>query len=151
MFSDFVKERDWSAWHPAAIPLAPKGTWNLDGLKLLLTEPLLSYNLDPSLINSQDLICVKTNYKPSLNSKKIYPQAAKEHFEFTEKQRKAANMAVQPKDLPDFIKQVILYFLCLLKKLDKAQFSLQFSEQLKTGKRARKTQYARLDADLIHG
>ena len=150
MFSDFVKERDWSVWQPAAIPLAPMGTWNLDALTALLPEPLLSYNLDSSLINSQDFICVKTKYKPSLNSKKIYPQGANARFEFTEKQRKAANMAVQPQDLQDFIKQVILYLLCVL-KLDKPPFSLQFSEQLKTGKRARRTQYTRLDANLIHG
>jgi hypothetical protein len=143
-----VKERDWSAWQPAAVPLAPTGTWNLDALMALLPEPLLSYNLDSSLINSQDLICFKTKYKPSLNSKKIYPQEANARFDFTEKQRKAAHKAMQPKDLQDFIKRVILFFFAC-SKLDKV--SLQFSEQLKTGKRSRRTQYTRLDANLIHG
>ena len=109
-----MKERDWVAWQLAAIPLAPKGTWNLDTLKTLLPEPFLSYNLNSSLISSQDLICIKTNYKPSLNLKKIYPKEAQARFEFTEKQRKAANMAMQPKDLQDFIKQVVLYFLFAL-------------------------------------
>lgn len=107
-----MKERDWGAWQLAAIPLAPKGTWNLDILKTLLPEPFLSYNLNSSLI---DLICIKTNYKPSLNSKKIYPKEAQARFEFTEKQRKAANMAMRPKDLQDFIKQVVLYFLFALR------------------------------------
>jgi hypothetical protein len=145
-----VKERDWSAWQPAAIPLAPTGTWNLVTLAVLLPEPLLSYNVDSSLINSQDLICIKTKYKPSLNSKKIYPQEANALFEFTETQRKAANMATRPTDLQDFIKQVIFIF-SACSKLDKAPYSLQFSEKLKTGKRAQRTQYARLVADLIHG
>jgi hypothetical protein len=77
-----------------AIPLTPRGTWNLDALTALLPEPLLSYNLDFSLINSQDLICI--------------------------------NMAVQPKDLQDFIKQVILYFLCVLKARKSTIFSPVF-------------------------
>jgi hypothetical protein len=126
MISDFVKERDWSAWKPAAIPLAPKGTWNLDTLKMLLPEPFLSYNLDSSLINSQDLICIKTNYKPSLNSKKIYPKEDKARFVFTEKQRKAANMAMEPKDLPDFIKQVVLYYSFALEARQSTVFSPVF-------------------------
>jgi hypothetical protein len=115
MISDFVKERDWSAWQLAAIPLAPKGTWNLDTLETLLPEPYLSYTFDSSLINSQDLICIKTNYKPSLNSKKIYPKDDTARYEFTEKQRKVANMATRPKDLQDFTKQVVFYRLFILK------------------------------------
>lgn len=122
-----MKERDWGAWQPAAIPLAPKGTWNLDTLKTLLPELFLSSNLDFSSIDSQDFICIKTHFNPSLNSKNIYPKEDNACFQFTEKQRKAANMAMRPKDLQDFVKEIALFSL-------EARLFFQFSEQLKTGK-----------------
>jgi len=84
-----VKERDWDAWQPAAIPISQKDKWNLDTLNLLLSEPFLSPNNLESralLTNSQELVVVKTNYKPSSNSKKIYPKDNTGRFQFTEKQ-----------------------------------------------------------------
>ena len=102
--SDFVKERDWDAWQPAAVPIAPNGTWNLDILNSFLSETLLSKESLSN--NSQTFISIKTNYNPSLNSKKTYPKDDKGRFEFTEKQRKAASMAKHHDSLQSFVGQV---------------------------------------------
>jgi hypothetical protein len=105
-----------------------------------LLEPFLSSSDSESLLTySQYLIVVKTKYQPSSNLKKAYPKNNQGCFQFTEKQRKAASMANQPKDFQDFVEQVRSSFFSLPQHCTLLFF--QFTDQLKMGKCAQRTQY----------
>lgn len=145
VFSDFIKERDLIAWHPACIDLVPKDTWTIDCLRPLLPEPFLVFDESP-----MDIILIKTNYKPFLkwNTTTTYPKDNDGRYKFTEKQRKAANMAIRSKDLQDFEDKV--RFLFRSKNL-LISFTIQICSQLSNGKRERRTQYTWLDVELIDG
>jgi len=154
--------RDWKAWQPACVPLAPQGTWNLDALNSVLPEPFelcpsfhtpsLDTDSFPSSSESSffpNIISIKTNYKPSLkqNSTATYPRNDAGRYQFMEKQRKVAKPAARPENLQDFEEKVRCYLCVYL--LSQFDGSLQLRLQLRSGKRERKTQYLHLDGELI--
>jgi len=94
-----------------------------------------------------DLITVKTNYQPTFkeNAEITYPRD-EDRYKFTQIQRKCASKAVVPSSLADFEVKVG----CFKSSFFRSELThLQLQKQLLSGKRERKTQYLRLDADIL--
>ena len=132
--SDFVKQRDLTAWAAACIPLQSPSSWSLNSLNSILTipfsftniPPLLSTNSPPTdasqplpepnwnrIPQSSEIITISTQFRPDLpaNKKLRFPKDKSDssnlqRWNYTEEQRKEAKNAAIPKDLEDIQNRV---------------------------------------------